>query len=159
VLPTTLAMIAGVTTHKLKFGWNIISDSLEYKLADDVKLTVKAKAILKDNTKLEVTEPKGETAGETEGTILTYFSDKATTEPELRIFAKEMLKKNKVNSMSGSLTIFGLPYILIGDKAMLLDDKNKERNEKTFLVKSVKRTFGTGGYRQEIELGEQADGD
>ena len=156
VLPTTLeGSDNGFKTYTFKIQQNVIpGDSLEYTLADDIKIMIKAKTVLKDNTKIEVQEPSGDADGE----IRTFYCDTATTEADLKKFAQEKLRSFKVNQMSGSFTAFGLPFIKKGDFAKLLDDKNPERNKKTFMAKSVHYTFGHGGFRQQIELGAQIGG-
>lgn len=148
-LPSAMALISGISTHKLKFNYNILSSSLIYTLPEDFKLIVKAKAILKNNHLLEVQEPKELK----DGNIATYFSDTAKTEAELRLFAKEKLKNYKPEGLSGDITIFGLPYVQVADHVLLLDDLNQERNNKKYMVSSVTRTFNTQGYRQKIKLG------
>lgn len=151
VLPTTRALMSGISTHKVKFNYNVVSEKLEYKLAEDFKLVVKAKAILKNNDLLEVQEPEGDTSG---SNIATYFSDTAKTKAELTAFAKEKLKNYNAEGLSGDVTLFGQPYIQVADHVILLDDANTERNNKKYLVRSITRSFGVGGYRQTIKLGE-----
>jgi hypothetical protein len=150
VLPSTKSLMAGISTHKIKFNYNIISENLEYKLVDDFKLIVKAKAILKNNELLEVQEP----SGETDGNIATYFSATAKTKAELTAFAKEKLKSYQAEGLTGSVTLFGIPYVQVADHVILLDDNNAERNNKKYLVRGITRNFGTGGYRQTVKLGE-----
>ncbi|MEZ5195122.1 MAG: hypothetical protein R2764_01585 [Bacteroidales bacterium] len=150
VLPSTYAALTGIETHKLRLSWNTTDDyRLNYVNADDIEVTIKAKAILKDNTKLEVQEPEGKADGD----VRTYFSDTATTKDELRAFAQEKLKSYKEERVDGTVTVFGLPYIRVADRVKLFSDRDAEFNEKTFLVKEVKRTFGDGGIRQVITLG------
>ena len=60
-----------------------------------------------------------------------------------------------MDHLQGSFTAFGLPFVQTGDFVKLYDDKNKERDNKTFLAKAVRYTFGMDGYRQIIELGIQ----
>lgn len=150
VLPSTMAALDGVETHKLKLSWNTLENyTLDYIKPDDVEVIIKAKAITKENVKLEVQEPEGETDGE----VRTYFSDSAQTEADLRIFAQEKLKTFKDERVEGSVTCFGLPYVMAADRVYLMSDRDDEFNDKTFLVKEVKRTFGMQGYRQVLKLG------
>ena len=132
-------------------GQNVISDTLEYIQADDVKIIIKAKTILKDNTKLEVQQPENESDGE----IRTFHCSWAANKADLTKFAKETLQSYKVDHMQGSITVFGLPFVRKGDAIKLYDPKNKERDNKSFLIKSVRYEFGMQGYRQQIELGIQ----
>ncbi len=135
--------------HKFKIGTNIISDSLNYTLAEDVKLQIVAKAILKDNTKLEHKEP-----ADAEGCdVRTFLVPGATSVSELQTYAKEMLQTYKVDKMTGSFTCFGEPHVEIGDIVHIYDDKHPEMNNKKFLVESIKYTFARSGYRQVVNLG------
>jgi hypothetical protein len=155
VLPSSMMLKNDVIkTHKFKFGQNIISDSLTYTLADDVKIQIVAKAILKNNKKIEYKTPE-------EGEIRTFLVPGATTEADLKTYAEDTLKTYKVNKMSGDFTAFGLPFVKKGDIVHLFDIdndnkvRNEERNDKKFLVEGVTYTFGKGGYRQKIILGMQ----
>jgi hypothetical protein len=128
-------------------------DKLEYLLADDVNLIIKAKNILKDNTKIEVQEP----ADANDGEIRTFFCDYALTESTLREFAKEKLKTFKVDQMKGSFEALGKPLVKKGDSVKLNDAKNPEWKDREFLVNGVKYLFNTEGkgFTQLIELGYQ----
>ncbi len=153
VMATTRALMSGISTHKVKFNYNVISEKLEYKLAEDFKLIVIAKAILKNNKPLMAEEPDG-IKNKDGYNIATYTSSTAKTQTELRAFAKEKLKNYKAEGLSGDVTLFGLPYIQVADHVILLDDANTERNNKKYLVRSITRSFGVGGYRQTVKLGE-----
>jgi len=151
-MPGTLLLKSDkLNTHILKFGVNIISDSLNYQLAEDINLIIQAKCVLADNKKIEWREPKGAKDGE----IKTYFCWWGKTEADLIKFAKDKLATEKIDRLNGKLTIMGLPYIKKSDFVKLYDDKNTERNNKLFIVKSVTTNFGTGGYKQTIEPGAQ----
>lgn len=149
-LPTTL-LAGNQKTIKFKTGYNIIGDKLNYTRAEDITLQVVAKAILKDNTKLEVKEPENAENAD----IRTYYMPGAKNEDDLRTFAQEKLQEDKVDKMDGTITAFGLPYVRKGDIVHLLDDKNQERNNKRFLAKAVNYSFGQNGYRQTITLGRE----
>ena len=138
-----------IKTHKFVFGKNIISDSLNYTLAEDIKFQIVAKAILKDNTKIECKEPANVEGGE----IRTFLVPGATTEANLKEFAKERLQELQIDKMTGDFTAFGLPFVKKGDIVHFFDDKNEERKNKQFLVEAVRYEFGKGGYRQVITLG------
>jgi hypothetical protein len=140
-----------ITTHRLKFGENIISDTLKYTLAEDVKVQIVAKAILKDNTKLEWKEP----ADGAECEVRTFLVPGATTNGELQEYAKNTLAEYKVDKMEGDITLFGEPYVKKGDIVHLFDDDNEERDNKRFIIMAVKYHFGKSGYRQTVMLGAQ----
>ncbi|MCL2291231.1 MAG: hypothetical protein FWC34_11125 [Bacteroidetes bacterium] len=134
---------------KFKKGLNIISDTLKYTLADDVNIQIVAKSILSDNTKLE--SKKGDTKGE----VRTFYAPEYKTQKELDQYAQKMLDTYKADKMSGDFTAFGIPFVKKGDKALLYDDDNKERNEKKFIADAIVYDYGFGGYRQVVTLGDE----
>ena len=154
-MPSTLSAIdSSFQTQIFHIGQNVISNSLEYIQAEDVKLIIKAKTILKDNTQLEYQAPEGESDGE----IRCFYCWWANDLDDLKKFANETLQSFKVDHMQGDFTAFGLPYVMKGDTIKLYDDKNKERDNKSFLAKAVRYQFGMEGYRQVIDLGIQISG-
>lgn len=147
VMVYSYTSLEGVNTHKLKLSWNTLDGyRLNYLTADDLELTIKAFVILKNNEKIEVSEGTGEE-------IRTYHSDSATTKEELTVFAKNLHKHYTEERIEGSLTIFGKPLIKVADRITLLSDRDAEFNNKTFLVKEVKRIFDDNGIKQQITLG------
>lgn len=151
VLPSTMvAADTGFTTTTFKFGWNIINDSLKYRVADDIDIVVKVKSIGKDNKKTEIQEPVNGT-----GSVRTYMLYNRT-ETEMRQYARERLKEVKTDGLDGTFEAFGIPFVRKADRVKFVDSENPERNGRTYLVKGVRRQFGvSSGYRQTIELGYQ----
>jgi len=141
----------GITTHKFRIGYNTISDNLVYTLADDVKLQIVAKAITRDNVKLEWKEPQQADDAE----VRTFYVPGATSIAELKEYALNQLKEFKIDQMTGEFTAFGIPFVQKGDVVHILDDDNQERHNKKFYVEQVTYSFGQSGYRQRIKLGGQ----
>ncbi len=121
----------------------------EFKRKEDVRLKVKAISILPDNTRVEVEvgDPDGEQR------TMTFYNIKK--EAELKRLALDRINKLKYDGYRGALRIFGWPVCTHGATAELLDDNYPERNSKVF-IDSVKTSYGSDGYRQEIELGRSA---
>jgi hypothetical protein len=147
-----------IKTHKFVFGKNVISGNLTYTLAENVRLQIVAKTILKDNRKVEVKEPADGDASLSDGAdVRTFLAPEAATadnpEKYLTDYAKEKLQTFKVDKMTGDFTAFGIPFVKKGDIVHLFDDKNRERNNKQFLVEAVRYEFGKGGYRQIVTVG------
>jgi len=149
-LPTAL-LARDQKTIVFKQGLNMISDNLNYTLAEDVNLQIVAKCILKNNQKLEHTEPKKADSAE----IRTFYVPGAKSKSDLETYAKEKLKEFKTDKMDGTFTAFGHPHVRKGDVVLLFDDDNTERDNKRFLAEAVRYTFGQSGYRQEITLGQE----
>lgn len=125
---------------------NVVSDQLQYKRKDDVRLKAKAISILKDNKKVAV--QVGDDDGEERTLHYRGISDKEL----LRKRAQSELDKYKYEGYRGSLTAFGLPVVRHTQAIELRDKKYAERNGR-YLVDSVKTSFSAGGgYRREIEV-------
>jgi hypothetical protein len=122
----------------------IDSDALRYQIKEQMFIKVVAISMNKDNTKTEVT------VGDSDGgvrTFHTYNSSKAA----LTEFANLKLDTIKYTGYTGSFTTLGEPFMRHGDAAKLVSTKLPERNGK-YQISAIKRTFGMGGYKQEIEL-------
>jgi len=141
-----------VNTIKFKKGVNIVKENLQYTLAEDVKLQIVAKTILKDNTKLEWKEP----VDLKDCDVRTFLVPGAKTLNDLEVYAKNMLETFKIDKMTGTLTACAIPFVKKGDIIHLFDDEFPERNDKKFFVEAVTYTLTrTSGLKQVITLGFQ----
>lgn len=144
---------------------NMISDNLSYTRAEDVKIGIKAESILRDNTKLNAYAPeaafdlkKGKD-GSVTATIKNdysqqqYYAPECTTQADLQAYADKMAAEVIVDSMSGTFTAFGVPFVRKADIVELRDIERKERHKKRFVAEAVTYSFGTNGYHQAITLG------
>lgn len=141
------------------FQKNIISDNLEYKKLEDIKLGAKCYSINKveltttnkDGSKKTKAKRLETFVGEQDGEIRTLYFWNIKTETELKQLGERELRKFYYEGFTGKFTTFGQPFVKHGDEVVLQDNILPERNG-SYLVKGVRRTFGQGGYRQEIEL-------
>ena len=143
---------ADTVTREFEFEKNIIDDSeLEYQLAENISVRVVAKLIGLNNTFEEVE------VGNPDGAVRTFhlYYDGVGTKPDLKEFAQLKLDESVYDGYRGSFETFGEPYVRHGDIVKLKSKKLPERDG-NYLVTSVKRTFGMGGYRQIIEIGAKA---
>jgi len=145
------------------FNKNIIDNDLEYKLKEDINLHIKAISInkveLNTTTKkgkpkkvekrLECIVPDNNYLSGSE-TITRHFYDIQTVD-ELRKLATLQLNRIWLTGLKGSFETFGLPSVRHGDIAQMQSLRLKEQNG-IYLIKSVTKTFGINGYRQNIEL-------
>jgi len=128
--------------HVFEFGENIVDDrDLIYKRKEDILLKAKATSWLKNNTKIEVEvgDPDGE-----ERTIHAYNLSKE----ELEVYAKAELERYKYTGWRGSFPTFGEPAAEKGDVAYLIG--NKYHPDGKYLIKSLRITMNTSGYKQII---------
>lgn len=127
-------------------GVNIISDSsIEQQLAANIRLCVKAVSIMPNNKKIKV--EVGDKDGE-HRTLHTYNK----SESELKAWAEQEIKRLKVDGLKGSFTTFG--YRLV-DKLDAIGIKIDGNKMGVYQVQKNVIKYGTGGYRQEITLGQR----
>ncbi len=131
-----------------KYKQNFIDDSISQEDIDTDKIQVVAKVILPNGSKLETKYPEAIS----DPNVRTFYCDSATNMEELKKFAKEKKDSYKADQISGSFKAFGWPVVRVMDVVEFRDGENTYRDRNAFTVKSVKRTFGMNGYRQEIEI-------
>ncbi|MDR3326906.1 MAG: hypothetical protein LBT04_02040 [Prevotellaceae bacterium] len=144
---------------------NIVSDSLKYTIAEDVKICMKAVSIQRDNTQLTAVAPsraftvKTDKNGKKTYTVKSgweqrqEFCPQCTTQAEVQAYAEKRATEWLTDKMEGTITAFGVPLVRKGGLVQLKDANRAERNNRKFVIDGVDYTFGTGGYRQIITLG------
>jgi hypothetical protein len=141
---TLIVDFAGVVHNKGKevfydFQKNIIDNDLEYKSSDDIRVKVRAVSKLHTGGKIEIVSGDNDGAEHT----LHYVNLDKTA---LQKIVDAEIAKLKAPGFKNGFTTFGMPLVEPGDIAVLNDDNYKEHNG-SFLVESVKTTWGGGGYR------------
>ena len=140
-----------------KFSWqhNVIDDDLTYKRKEDVRIKAKVVAIHPNGKKTTATA--GEADGEERTIFLRLTAKDDTKDPAtLKTMAEKKLANYRYDGYRGKLTSFGEPYIIHSGTADLFDSRYPQRAG-SYLVDSVRTTFGTGGFRREVELGARAN--
>lgn len=133
---------------KFRFEQNIIEEDLEYKRKEDVRIEVVAISNMRDGTKLE--ERLGDKGGD-QRTLNFYDLSKA----DLKEAATRELDRLKYDGFRGSITAFGRPQVKHGDIVELSHPRDADKAG-DYWVDKVTTNFGTGGFRQKIELGPRA---
>lgn len=128
--------------HRFIWGKNIIESSLAYTEAADRLIKINATSLNDKGKHIKITV--GDKGGEERSFFAANSSKERLKEKALRFYDKLKLPKYE-----GNFTTFGEPVVQKGDRVFI---KGRDGHEGTYLVKSVKKTFGNGGYRQEIEL-------
>lgn len=153
-------------THQFEFQKNIISNNMDYQRANDVRIGIIAKSIVKfelvgtnsagkKKTKHSQLEVR---VGDQDGELRTLFFWGVTSTDDLKKQAEAKLPFIKYEGFRGSFTTFGLPYVKHGDIAQIVNKKLPEMNGK-YLIKEVQTTCSsTGGLRQTIALDIRVDG-
>lgn len=134
--------------HELHMQKHVVNNNLEYRLAGDVKLLVRATAVSPSGaqTTVEVGDPDGELRS------LHYYD---VSGDDLKRLAESEITRLSGEGYKGSLVTFGQPQVKHGDTIELKDDLYPERTG-TYFVDEVGTSFGLGGYRQRIKLGAKA---
>lgn len=138
---------ADTNTITYYFENNIIDDTkLEYQRLEDVRAQVTGVSMdLNTNKKTTIT------VGDGDGVKKTFYAQNLD-EKELKEFANNKLVTFKYEGYKGAFTTFGEDYARHGDIAYVISYIYPEKNGH-YLIKSITRTFGMGGYRQSIEIG------
>ncbi|EKT4551961.1 hypothetical protein JE945_001103 [Flavobacterium psychrophilum] len=126
------------------YGENIISEDFVYRIAEDVKIKVKATSYDNKDKKTEIE------IGDKDGELYTVFRNNITPEG-LRLFAESELKRFKTTGFKGSFETFGEPFV---NKCDIAHIEASDNNKGDFLIKKVEINFGINGYRQKIEIGQ-----
>lgn len=134
----------GQRTYSLDFERDVVSNNLEYREKDAVRLKLKA-VIVKSGNGSETVE-----IGDDDGEQRTFHYYNVTAAAATKMLEAEA-ERLKYTGYRGTLTTFGRPYFRHGDIAELSDPTFPERNGK-YLIKKVTTRYGQGGYRQELEL-------
>lgn len=124
---------------------NIVSNDLNYKNKDDVRVKVNGTAI-NGGEKLEFS------FGDADADKNIDWQFLVKTQPDLEAQVKRMYEQNKIDGFEGSFTAFGIPSVTHGRKVKLTSTLYPDR-QGTYYVEGVSKTFGTSGYRQQIKLG------
>lgn len=146
--------------HKLKFGQNIIENTLQYVNATDVQVQVHAKSLLSNvkrkRTYVEVKVPKpaANAAPDAPSGEVRKYTFVGLNKAELTARANAILARLKYTGYTGTVTTFGTPPIEHGDEVHLDDTGSAyPKGGATFSVDKVEKIFGIHGSRRVVTLG------
>lgn len=141
---STIAAVSMTAPKVFHFQKNIISDTLEYFRAEDVKYKITVVNIRKDNTR------KTFDFGDIDGELRTLnFYD--VPDADVKSLALNMLNRFKYTGFRGTFTTFLDPMVRHGEAVRLVDAIIPDRNG-VYLVKQVVTTSGINGGRQIVTL-------
>lgn len=124
---------------------NTVSNDLNYRNAEDVRVKVKGTSI-RSGKKLEYSY------GDDDADKNIDWQFLVKTQADLEAQVKRLYEANKTDGFEGNFTGFGIPSVTHGRKVKLTSSLYPDR-QGTYYVEGVNKTFGTGGYRQQIKLG------
>jgi hypothetical protein len=145
-LPVTDVSGAGAAV-KYSTSWNIIKSDLKQVSSEDRKYKIKAIAIQKDNTQLEVE------VGDKDGELRTFFYYKITDKEKLKELATSELSKIKYTGFEGNFKTFFVPYATHSMVAEIEDKDYNDGRTGSYLIDSVTKEFGSDGARRTIAIG------
>lgn len=128
--------------HVFRHGKNIITEDLEYRNKDDIRVRVQAESFGAKHKKTTIE------IGDKDGDLVKIRID-GLSEDELKKYAEQALENYKKDGFKGSFETFGTPEV---SKCDMVEIHASDGNNGTYLVKKNEITFGLNGYRQRIEL-------
>ncbi len=139
-----LTNIGQTVVYDLNF--NLVENNLEFKSKEDRKIKIKYTYIDKENKRqsIEVGDPDGEQR--------EYHTSVISDMKKLEEMAKAEIEKLKYDGFDGDVTSFLIPYATRGMKAKFIDSEHPNR-EGNYFIKKVVTTFGTGGARRKVTIG------
>lgn len=140
---------SGVPVVDINVEKNAVSENLNRKNSTE-EVEIRAISILKNGRKIEVT------VGQKGGTSVQRTYVGISVKAELESRAKADLQKYKTQGFDGSVTLFGIPRVEHGMKVRVVSEFYKNM-EGTFYVEKTVKKFNSGGYRQDITLGDKAN--
>lgn len=135
-------------TATYRMEQNVRESDLKYRVAEDVKVKVKAQSTLKNGDKVEV--EVGDDDGEQR--TLNYYG--IASKEELRKLAEHDMGKFKFDGYEGSVKGWGLPFAQFGDRVALTSSLYPERDG-SYLAEGAVITFGREGFVRELKLAQR----
>ncbi|MBY0244509.1 MAG: hypothetical protein K2Q03_03540 [Sphingobacteriaceae bacterium] len=139
----------GKVKYEMYAGNVVDADSLKYRLADEVKVKIKAIHIKPNGQRVEASV--GEDGG-VERTVFLSMTDKT----QMQERAKSLIKDYQYSGYEGKIKTFLIPKAVPGMIAEINDSRYKERTG-AYYIESVLIEFGTSGARRVLEIGVRAN--
>lgn len=134
-------------THDFKLEYNVVSNNLQYRLKEDLKILVVARYFVKGVKKeFKIGDKGGEVYK------FNYVGDSNTDLQKIKQKAQEDYQRLKRDGFDGSFTVFGIPSVHHGEKVNFESRLYGDRNG-VYYIESVTKTFSQSGYRQQIKIG------
>ena len=136
-----------VPAHTFHLERNAVSNRLQYRRAEDMKVLIIAVVMC-------LGKKKECRVGELGGQVykLHYTSDDWMTEAILKEKVQHEYELKKSDGLEGSFTAFGKPSVRHSEKVNLRSKIYEDRNG-LYYIEGVIKSFNQQGYRQEIRLG------
>jgi hypothetical protein len=127
-------------------NYNLVENNLEFKSKEDRRIKVKYTYIDKENKRKSIE------VGDADGEQREYHTSVISDVKQLEKMALSEIEKLKYDGFDGDVTSFLIPYATRGMKAKIIDKEHPNR-EGNYFIKKVVTTFGTGGARRKVSIG------
>lgn len=148
--------------HIFKFQENIITDNLEYRRKDDIRIGATVISINEEDQQQYneygyVTKKQKRLesfVGDRNGELIkTLHFLNVKTKAELERLGQEQLNRQYYEGFFGTFTTFGLPSVRHGDAAVFIDPLPPNEREGTYLIKQVEKSMNVNeGFKQTITI-------
>lgn len=138
--------------HILELGENVISHDLTRVSKADMRIGLTV--IGKVGGAIE-SVTVGDQSGYRIKRVLPSSQNDITTRLMLEKWANDMLNAIRYDGLQGKVTIFNVPLAEVGDWAVIQDPQKlfREDYDGKYSIVAVRKSYGTGGIRRELELG------
>ena len=137
------------TISVLNLEMNVAKHSLEYVLAEEEPIKIRAISLQKKGKRNVVDVPDD---GLERYSVRTRHFGIGLSKTQLTKLAKAVLKEERYDGIRGTVTGFGVPTLEMGD-SFHLESSVFTLNNGTYLIDDVIKEFGGNGYRREYRLG------
>lgn len=127
-------------------NYNLVENNLSFRSKEDRRIRLKYTYIGGDNKKKSIE------IGDSDGEERTYHTSVISDQIILKKMAVSELAKLKYDGFDGDVVSFLIPYATRGMKAIIIDKEHPKR-EGNYFINKVVTTFGTGGARRKVTIG------
>jgi hypothetical protein len=128
-------------------NYNLVENSLEFKSKEDRRIKVNFEYIDPTTNKRKSIE-----VGDADGEQRSFKTSVISDAKQLKKMALSEIEKLKYDGFDGDITSILMPYATRGMKAKIIDKEHPNR-EGNYFIKKVVTTFGTGGARRKVSIG------
>ena len=127
-------------------NYNLVSNDLEFKTAEEKKLKIRYTYISPKNEKKQVE------VGDENGELRTFHTSVVSDENKLKEMATAELTRNKYDGFEGSVKSFLIPFATRGMTAKIIDKEHPNR-EGNYYIKKVVVNYGLDDARRTVTIG------
>lgn len=135
---------------KYEFTVNVISNTLEYRNKEDLKLKVTMTSHMSDGKRKHVT------VGDPEGQEQKLVCSNIESETELKKLAEKELARLQIDGYSGSIKGYAVPFVKHGYTVTIINKEFPERQADCYVDSVTTILDDHGHYTRDVTLGPRA---